>query len=70
MLEGLENDVNNRTWFDSQAREWSHYVKECYFDGDIEKNGQQTIIKWRCGYYAYWKSVCYYPLAKQLGVKQ
>ncbi len=68
MREGMRNDQNNKRWGESQAREWSRYVKECYFNGKVEQNSYFDVVKWRCGYYDYWRSVCYHPLAKELGL--
>ena len=67
ILNGLRNDSQNRTWGNTVSREWSYYVKECYFDSKGEKNHLLEVVKWRCGYYDYWKSVCYYPTVKKLG---
>lgn len=68
MREGMSNDQNNKRWGESQAQEWSRYVKECYFNGKVEQNSYFDVVKWRCGYYDYWMSVCYHPLAKKLGL--
>ncbi len=67
MREGMINDQNNKRWGESQEQEWSRYVKECYFNGKVEQNSYFDVVKWRCGYYDYWMSVCYHPLAKKLG---
>jgi len=67
-LNGVRNDKFNVTWANAGSREWSYYVKECYFDGKVEQNHLLDVVKWRCGYYDYWKSVCYHPMAKQLGL--
>lgn len=64
MREGMRNDQNNKRWGESQAQEWSRYVKQCYFNGKVEQNSYFDVVKWRCGYYDYWKSVCYDPLVK------
>jgi len=68
MREGMQKDESNKHWGESQAQEWSCYVKECYFDGKVERNSYFDVVKWRCGYYDYWRSVCYHPLAKELGL--
>ncbi len=65
---GVRNDSENVAWGNSTSREWSYYVKECYFDGKVEQNHLLEVVKWRCGYYDYWKSVCYYPMAEKLGL--
>ena len=67
-LDGMVNDKQNAEWGDSQARQWSHYVKECYIDEKAMQNHLFHVVKWRCGYYDYWKSVCYYPMAKKIGL--
>ncbi len=68
MMDGLRRDQQNQRWANSGSREWSYYVKECYFDAKVEQNNLRDVVKWRCGYYDYWKSVCYHPMAKQLGL--
>ena len=68
LIMGIQNDQKNSQWARLGAREWSYYIKGCYFDQNTELNYQHDAIKWRCGYYAYWKSVCYNPLAKKLGL--
>ncbi|MFT6407077.1 MAG: asparagine synthase (glutamine-hydrolyzing) [Arenicella sp.] len=67
-ITGMQNDVTNSHWANAGARDWSYYVKECYFDLKSEQNHQLEVVKWRCGYYDYWKSVCYNPVAKNLGL--
>lgn len=67
-LGGIQNDEKNAEWGRSQTSEWSHYVKQCYFDGHAEQNHLFHVVKWRCGYYDYWKSVCYHPMAKKIGL--
>jgi len=68
MMDGLRRDQQNESWANLGSREWSYYVKECYFDAKVEQNNLRDVVKWRCGYYDYWKSVCYHPMAKQLGL--
>ncbi|MBL4673137.1 MAG: hypothetical protein JKX81_12845, partial [Arenicella sp.] len=67
-MAGIYNDRKNTHWANSSTREWSYYVKECYFDDKSELNHQLEVVKWRCGYYDYWKSVCYNPVATRLGL--
>lgn len=67
-MAGIYNDQKNAHWANAATREWSYYVKECYFDDKTELNHQLEVVKWRCGYYDYWKSVCYNPMAKKLGL--
>jgi len=65
---GVLNDEQSITWATSGSQEWTHYVKECYFHGKVEQNHLLDVVKWRCGYYDYWKAVCYHPVVKQLGL--
>lgn len=66
--DGIESDQNWRVWFNSSNAKWSEYVKQCYFDDQNAKNSDIAVVQWRCGYYDYWKSVCYNRIAKELGL--
>jgi len=55
-------------WFDSENAYWSFYVKKCYFNGDLAKKEGLEIVQWQCGYYDYWKSVCYDEVVIRLGL--
>ena len=61
---GVAKDVKNRQWFESQPPQWTDYVKHCYFDADLKQNSSIEVVRWRCGYYDYWKSVCYNSIAQ------
>jgi asparagine synthase (glutamine-hydrolysing) len=67
-VKGIQSDQKNAYWANLANPQWSYYVKECYFADKSEINHQLEVVKWRCGYYDYWKSVCYYPMAKHLGL--
>ncbi len=64
---GIEKDNKNLKWFASSSPNWSHFVKECYFEHNSTEKQQVNVIQWRCGYYEYWKSVCYNPVHCELG---
>lgn len=65
---GIKTDKIGLAWFHSEHQDWRQYVKQCYFSGENgEKTGNQ-VVRWRCGYYDYWKSTCYTPTKIQLGV--
>ena len=63
---GVSKDKKNRQWFESQPPQWADYVKQCYFESKTAQNGSMDVVRWRCGYYDYWKSVCYNPLMQEL----
>ena len=65
---GISQDQNFMKWFDSNERNWSFYVKKCYFNGTKAKKTGLDIVQWQCGYYDYWKSVCYDQTVKKLGL--
>lgn len=67
---GIANDLKNKHWYESQPAQWTDYVKHCYFDAKTTQNQSLGVVRWRCGYYDYWKSVCYNPLAQGSGLKQ
>lgn len=67
---GVKQDQRNRQWFDSEPNYWSEYVKHCYFETKIEQNHSLEVVRWRCGYYDYWKSVCYTPFAQGSGLNK
>jgi len=46
-------------WFNNEPADWQHYVKQCYFDDESGENKANQVVRWRCAYYDYWKSVCY-----------
>lgn len=65
--QGIEKDLRCREWFRSKPPQWSYYVKECYFDSKAAQKQGSNVIQWRCGYYDYWKSVCYNSINCELG---
>jgi asparagine synthetase B (glutamine-hydrolysing) len=65
---GVAKDTKSRQWYESQPAQWSDYVKYCYFDAQTAQNPSLEVVRWRCGYYDYWKSVCYNPLAQASGL--
>jgi asparagine synthase (glutamine-hydrolysing) len=67
-IAGIQNDHKNADWFNLETHDWLYYVKACYFELNSEQNHQLEVVKWRCGYYDYWKSVCYNPMVKKLGL--
>jgi asparagine synthase (glutamine-hydrolysing) len=67
ILNGIRLDTENSNWAYSGSKEWSYYVKECYFEAKASQNYLSEVVKWRCGYYDYWKSVCYHPMVNKLG---
>jgi len=64
---GIEQDSANLKWFQSSPPHWSYFVKECYFERNSAHMPPANVIKWRCGYYEYWKSVCYNPMVLRVG---
>jgi len=66
--QGISNDKNYMQWFDSEQQNWSFYVKKCYFSDTGPKNAGLDVVRWQCGYYDYWKSVCYDQTVVELGL--
>ncbi|RBP49086.1 asparagine synthase-related protein [Arenicella xantha] len=64
--DGILSDTENHKWFARPAPEWSKYVKQCNFNELDHDNVDVLTLKWRCGYYEYWKSVCYNPIFCEL----
>lgn len=64
---GVQNDVKNRDWFNADPSEWQYYVKAAYFDDESVKITERDTLRWNCGYYNYWKSVCYNSILDELG---
>jgi asparagine synthase (glutamine-hydrolysing) len=68
IIDGIRNDPNWSDWYNSPTANWQHYVKHCDADSKMAKNHTLEVVQWRCGYYAYWKSVCYNRVAEELGL--
>ena len=66
--EGIKNDENYLKWFNSEHKYWSFYVKKCHFNTQGVEHAGIDIVKWQCGYYDYWKSVCYDQVVNKLGL--
>jgi len=66
---GIENDNAYLTWFNRDDADWSIYVKKCYFDDPQAQTTGLDIVRWQCGYYDYWKSVCYNVSIKKEGFR-
>lgn len=67
---GIDADTENLKWFESGRADWQQYVKHCYFDAKPDEIDANTVVRWRCGYYAYWKSTCYNPVGQDLGLSK
>ena len=65
---GVAKDTKNQQWYESQPAQWTDYVKHCYFDAKTAQNHSLEVVRWRCGYYDYWKSVCYNSIAHGSGL--
>lgn len=70
IYKGVEQDQRSRQWFDSGTEYWTEFVKHCYFDAKTERNHSLEVVRWRCGYYDYWKSVCYNPFVQDSGLNK
>jgi len=55
---GIKHDKSCKEWFERQPKQWTYYVKECYFDTQEAQKLGSNVIQWRCGYYNYWDSLC------------
>ena len=64
---GVAKDPKWRVWFDSEPANWHFYVKKCYFGDNKLRTRGMDIVQWQCGYYDYWKSVCYNQTIDELG---
>jgi asparagine synthetase B (glutamine-hydrolysing) len=64
---GIETDHINTGWFEVEQPAWAQFVKKCYFKANNEQKQRVNVTRWRCGYYDYWKSVCYNRVTKVLG---
>ena len=67
---GILADKKSRQWFEKEPQAWREYVKECYFEGVQADDSMRNIVSWRCGFYNYWKSMCYSLLEENLGKPQ
>ena len=65
---GIENDENYRQWYAKLDANWQFYVKKCYLNGQDQQSAGVDVICWQCGYYDYWKSVCYDKIVSNLGL--
>lgn len=64
---GIERDMETNPWFSDAAQEWQRFVKLGFFDDLAPENSENNLLRWRCAYYDYWKSVCYNQLFCELG---
>jgi len=63
----IAKDSTCREWFSDNDAHWRQFVKQSYFDAlNLQESGAD-IVMWRCGYYDYWKSVCYNRVSQELG---
>ncbi|MBT8115416.1 MAG: hypothetical protein KJP04_08545 [Arenicella sp.] len=69
MAAGLSKDSNYQRWFDQPDASWQSDVKRCHFSQQTGKNIAADTLKWSCAYHEYWLSVCYNPLAIELGLR-
>jgi hypothetical protein len=69
ILDGIRQDQRSLHYFEQPRAGWQRYVKQCYFTHESDDDAGQAILKWQCGYYQYWKTVCYTPLKVKLGVE-
>ncbi len=67
---GITADHRCEKWFEQKPQAWRAYVKESYFKAESAPKSMLNIVRWRCGFYNYWKSTCYSVIAKQLGKAQ
>ena len=65
---GIKNDNEYIKWFERPDAQWQHYVKKCYFNTKSNENTGLNVVRWQCGYYDYWKSVCYDQTVSKLGL--
>ncbi|NNC99041.1 MAG: hypothetical protein HKN85_02550 [Gammaproteobacteria bacterium] len=65
---GIESDKRVLKWLNSESADWQKYVREDLFTDASEMQASVRRLKWRCGYYEFWKRVCYTPLATKLGL--
>jgi len=65
---GIKQDQSWRPWFNAEDASWQKFVKHCYFEQDKKQDHALELVKWRCAYYDYWKSVCYTRTTNELGI--
>lgn len=66
--DGIKRDQSWRPWFYAADASWPQIVKQGYFKQPHAADQHIDLVKWRCAYYDYWKSVCYTRISKELGI--
>jgi len=56
---GIANDNEYERWFSKADAAWQFYIKKSYFEAKPNDEVGIDVIRWQCGYYNYWVSVCY-----------
>ena len=56
---GIANDNEYEKWFSKADAAWQFYIKKSYFEAKPNDEVGIDVIRWQCGYYNYWVSVCY-----------
>ncbi|GHA07587.1 asparagine synthetase B [Arenicella chitinivorans] len=64
---GIQRDFERYDWFDDSPRQWQGIVRPAFFDDLTPENSKNNLLRWRCAYYDYWKSVCYNRMLCELG---
>ena len=64
---GIQRDFQSNPWFDNAVKEWHRFVRPDFFYDLSPENSKNNLLRWRCAYYDYWKSVCYNRLICELG---
>lgn len=66
--DGIRRDASWQPWFYAESASWQQFVKQCYFERQSLHQHSVELVKWRCAYYDYWKSVCYTHTCNELGI--
>ena len=56
---GIKNDHRCQSYFSQSPFYWQEFVNKEYFETKAPNDYSFDIMRWRCGYYHYWKTVCY-----------
>ena len=67
ILAGIKKDKNYKEWLNGEHTNWQRFVKESEIKSDALEDDRLTWLEWRCGYYEFWKTLCYTPLQVKLG---